>query len=214
MRIDFHIHSIHSPDSINSMWLINKVCTKRGITPVISDHNRITYAQRYKRKFGNAIVGEEIMTLGGDIICLFATEWIRPKLSIEETIDKIREQGALVYIPHPFDTVRPSAMKEIYFRPDVVEVFNSKNTSNRSNAMALDFAERNNIMKAAGSDAHLPYEIGSSYVEMEEFGSLKEFKRNLAAGRIVGSRTPAIGYPISFAFDRFRRALSLGVRIP
>lgn len=213
MKIDFHVHSVHSPDSINSAWLLNKFCSKRGITPVISDHNRIEFAQRYKKRFGNAIVAEEIMTTSGEVICLFANEWVRHHLPVEETIDRIREQGALVYVPHPFDSVRPSSMKKIYFKPDIIEIFNSRNLDKSVHHKALKFANDNGFLKAVGSDAHFPHEIGNSYAEMEEFNSIKEFKKNLKEAKLVTRYSPTIGYPMSVALGRFRRVF-FSPRIP
>ncbi len=207
MKIDFHVHSIHSPDSLNSMWLLNRICRKKGITPVISDHDRMSYAVRYKRRFGNAIVAEEIKTSSGELICLFANEWIRPGLSVEETIDRIRAQGALVYVPHPFDRLRGTAVKKIYFKPDIIEVFNSRSIDRKSNETALRYAERNGFLKAVGSDAHLPYEIGCSYVEMDEFDSIKEFKNNLSDAMLVRNYSLRLGYPFSAAVRAFRNVV-------
>jgi predicted metal-dependent phosphoesterase TrpH len=36
---------------------------------------------------------------------MFLKETIPSRLSVEETISRIREQGGLVNIPHPFETV-------------------------------------------------------------------------------------------------------------
>lgn len=213
MKIDFHVHSIHSPDSVNSMWMINKICKRRGITPVISDHDRMSYAVRYRRRFGNAIVAEEIKTSSGELICLFANEWIRPGLSVEETIDRIRAQGALVYVPHPFDRLRSTAIKKIYFKPDIIEVFNSRTIDRGSNEVALRYAERNRFLKAVGSDAHLPYEIGGSYAEMDVFDSAKEFKKNLSNAVLVRNYSLRFGYPFSVAVRAVRSVIG-NPRIP
>lgn len=207
MKIDFHIHSIHSPDSLNSMWLISKFCKMKGITPVICDHNRIDYAKNYKQKFGNAIVAEEIQTNIGEVVCLFATELIKPMLSIEETIEKIRDQGALVYVPHPFDAMRGSAIRELKFKPDIVEVFNARVIKKEYNRKALEFAESRKTLKATGSDAHLPFEIGRCYVEMEEFNSIKEFKKNLASGKLTMRYSNLIVHPISKSVYFLRKSI-------
>jgi len=208
MKVDFHIHTIHSPDSLNTLWLLNKICVKKGITPVISDHNRIRYAQEYKRRFGNAIVAEEIETAEGEVICLFANERIRAGLSIEETIDRIREQGALVYVPHPFDRMRSSAIKRLDFKPDIIEVFNARVIRKEYNRQALDFAEQNGYLKAAGSDAHLPFEIGKSYAEMEEFSSIKEFMKNLKAARLVTNYQCPLVHPVTKSLYFVRKRFS------
>ena len=50
------------------------------------------------------IPGEEIKTDGqGEVIGLFLSEEIPRGMSFSATITAIREQGGLVYLPHPFD---------------------------------------------------------------------------------------------------------------
>ncbi len=47
------------------------------------------------------IVGEEIMTTSGEIIGLYLKEKIPAGLSTIRDDKEIKEQGGLVYIPHP-----------------------------------------------------------------------------------------------------------------
>ena len=51
------------------------------------------------------IVGEEVKTLGGDLICLFLERPIPPGLAAVDAIAAARDQGALVGHPAP---VRPA----------------------------------------------------------------------------------------------------------
>jgi len=141
-----------------------------------------------------AIVAEEILTPHGEIIGMFLEETIPSGLSVEQTISRIRAQGALVCIPHPFDTFRQSALgnniiEQIAGQIDIIEVFNSRTLLPQDSAKALAFALKHGIAKSAGSDAHTLYEIGNTYVEMPEFNGKDDFLQALEKGKISGHRT-------------------------
>ena len=140
------------------------------------------------------IVAEEILTPHGEIMGMFLEETIPSGLSVEQTISRIRAQGGLVCLPHPFDTFRQSALPrniadEIAEQIDVVEVFNSRTLRSQNSAEALAFALKYGIARSAGSDAHTPYEIGKAYVEMPEFNGKDDFLQALEKGEISGQRT-------------------------
>lgn len=69
-------------------------------------HNTITGSVRAFKKICAkdpnipVIVAEEILTSEGEIIGLFLQEEIPAFLSAEETLDRIRDQGALSIVPH------------------------------------------------------------------------------------------------------------------
>jgi predicted metal-dependent phosphoesterase TrpH len=140
------------------------------------------------------IVAEEILTPHGEIMGMFLEETIPSRLSVKETLSRIRAQGGLVCIPHPFDILRYSALhsniiEEIAEQIDIVEVFNSRGVLGRSSDKAKAFALKHGIAQSAGSDAHTPYEIGNAYVEMPEFNGKEGFLEALARGKISGHRT-------------------------
>ena len=76
----------------------------------VTDHNETSAAiAAAGRDLGVRImVGEEIRTPDGDVIGLFLTERIPYVLPLAEVVARIRAQGGLVYVPHPFDPVRSS----------------------------------------------------------------------------------------------------------
>ncbi len=140
------------------------------------------------------IVAEEILTPHGEIMGMFLEETIPSGLSVEQVISRIRAQGALVCIPHPFDTFRQSALRsnmleEIAEQIDIIEVFNSRTLLPQDSAKALAFALKYGIAQSAGSDAHTHYEIGNAYVEMPEFNGKDDFLQALEKGNISGHRT-------------------------
>ena len=134
------------------------------------------------------------MTPYGEIMGLFLEETIPSGLSVEETISRIKAQGGLVCIPHPFDTFRHSALKshvieEIADRIDIFEVLNARGILSRDSKKAEAFAAEHGIIRSAGSDAHTPREIGNAYVEMPEFEGRDDFLEALKKGKISGRRT-------------------------
>ena len=114
--IDLHCHSKGSFDCLSDPRDIVKAASDRGLTHVvITDHDRIDVALE-AREIAPAgltvIVGEEVKTTDGDLICVFLDRAIPPGLSAVETIAAAREQGGLVGIPHPFDRMRGSLLRD------------------------------------------------------------------------------------------------------
>src|SRR5919205_2038607 len=100
---DLHTHSNASFDSLASPASLVRTAASRGLTHLaITDHDRIDGALE-ARELAPAIapeltviVGEEIRTTDGDLICLFLERTIPPGLSAVEAIAAAREQGGLV----------------------------------------------------------------------------------------------------------------------
>lgn len=159
----------------------------------ITDHNTIAGALEMKRiAHFPVIIGEEIRTTNGEIIGLFLSEEIPRGLSPEETVTRIKSQGGLVCIPHPFDTLRRHSgisstnLARIQKHIDIVEVFNARTLLRRDSTRAIAFAQSNGFLSSAGSDAHMPAELGYAYVEMPEFEGRDEFRAALAQGQVFG----------------------------
>ncbi len=152
-----------------------KAATERGLTHLaITDHDRIDGALE-ARELAPAeltvIVGEEVKTADGDLICLFLDRPIPPGLSAAETIDAAREQGGLVGIPHPFDGLRGSLLRDerlavLSDRVDWVERHNAR-VIGQGNQRAAEFAIERGIPGVAVSDAHSILEIGVAYTKLE-----------------------------------------------
>lgn len=140
------------------------------------------------------IIGEEVKTSEGEIIGLFLKEEIPRGLSPEETVARIRAQGGLVCIPHPFDLLRRSrlrrhALQRVLSQVDIIEVFNARNIFPLANRWAASLVKANGLVASAGSDAHTPGEIGQVRVRMADFGTPQEFLTSLAQARIEGNHS-------------------------
>ena len=133
------------------------------------------------------IVGEEVKTRDGDLICLFLDRAIPPGLSAMETIAAAREQGGLVGIPHPFDSFRGSMSKSgsltgLAPLVDWIEGHNARLVG-RGNEQAIDFALEHSRPIVAVSDAHSHIEVGVAYTALDEDPSTPA---GLLAGLAVG----------------------------
>jgi predicted metal-dependent phosphoesterase TrpH len=197
LKADLHVHTRYSEDSISPPEKIVQHCIKRGINCLaITDHNEISGAFEVKRIAPfKVIVGEEILTSRGEIIGYFLTEKIPPRLSPEETVARIKAQGGLACIPHPFDRFRSGAklrnhtLEKIIANIDLIEVFNSRTMLLRDSARALELARRHDLPATAGSDAHIVQEVGSTYMEIPEFNDAEQFRQALKQGQVFGHRT-------------------------
>jgi len=192
MKVDFHIHTRCSPDSMNRPEDIVRVSKKLGIVPVISDHNSVEAHKEFKKFGAEFIPAEEVTTDMGDLIGIYVQDKIPKKTPFLETLDRIREQEGIAYLPHMFDSMRSIKKKELGKKVEIIEVFNGRCISEKYNDMALEFAERNNKLKGAGSDAHLISEVGNAYVEMDDFDieNPKELLKSLKNGKVFGKRSP------------------------
>jgi len=197
LKADLHVHTRYSPDSISSPEKIVQRCIDSGINCLaITDHNSIAGALETKRIAPfKVIVGEEILTNSGEIIGYFLTEEIPPHLSPEDTVKRIKDQGGLVCIPHPCDSLRPQsklqrrALERIMPQVDLIEVYNSRTMLLKDAARASQLAQKHGLPGTAGSDAHVVQEVGRSYIELPEFNDAEQFRKALTQGRITGNRT-------------------------
>jgi len=192
LKADLHIHTSYSPDCATSLQQVIARCKQTEISCVaVTDHNTILGALKLRELAPfTVIVGEEINTRSGEIIGYFLTEEIPAKLPAEETVRRIKEQGGLVCIPHPFDRLRLSALRrqtlmELLPDIDIIEVFNSRVLLNRHNLSAWLFAQDHQLLASVGSDAHTAFEIGDTYVVMPEFNGREEILLALARGGLV-----------------------------
>jgi len=207
IKADLHIHTAYSMDCAMPLEQIIARCLEVGVNCLaVTDHDTIAGALKLKEMAPfHVIVGEEILTTDGEIIGLFLSQEVPSKLSLEETIARIKAQEGLVCIPHPYDRLRFSAFRNQVFEDimpevDIIEVFNARSLSPGSSAKAWQLVKKYGKLASAGSDAHTPAEIGNACVEMPEFNSQDEFLKSLANGKISGSKSnPTVHFASTWA---------------
>jgi predicted metal-dependent phosphoesterase TrpH len=189
-----HMHTMWSGDATTTADELIQAVTESGIDVLcITDHGTINGAVELQDKLGcRVVVGQELRTWAGEIIGLFLTERLPAGIKPEEAVSRIRDQGGVVYVPHPFDPMRHCMKEEVlsaFVRDgmvDALEGFNSKTSLSHLNARAVAVAEEAGLPVGAGSDAHEPSAIGAAYVEMPDFTDAPSFVASLRQGSVIG----------------------------
>jgi len=196
LKADLHIHTRYSMDCQTPLDKIINRCQELGINCIaIADHGTAEGALEMRKIAPfKVIVAEEILTTHGEIMGMFLKETIPSGITPQEAVQRIRAQGGLVNIPHPFETIRGSALKdamidEIAKDIDLMEVLNSRSPFPANTNKARAFAAKHGIPGGAGSDAHTVFEIGNAYIEIPDFNNTEEFLKAVAQGNIHGKRS-------------------------
>jgi predicted metal-dependent phosphoesterase TrpH len=197
-KVDLHSHTIYSKDCLTRTAALIDHARQVGLTKIaVTEHNRLDGALRAKELAPDlVIVGEEIKTTHGEIIAYFLTEEVPRGLSPQETIDRLRAQGAVISIPHPLDSLRSSAMGlenvlKIIDQVDALEVLNARCVKGKDNEAAAELAKKYGKLATAGSDAHILFEVGHCYLEMPAFeDNAQSFLQALQSAQPAGQISP------------------------
>lgn len=189
-----HSHTMWSGDSTTTPEEIEGAVVDSGIDVLcVTDHNAIKGAvELAERLHCRVVVGEELRTHAGEIIGLFLTERIPFGTPPADAARAIRDQGGVVYVPHPFDPMRRNLAEPALEAlvgdglVDAIEVLNAKTSLAGLNRRAAEFAAAHGVLAGAGSDAHVPLAIGAAYVEMPDFDDASSFISALGSARVVG----------------------------
>jgi len=196
IRLDLHVHTVHSFDSTIGPEGLREACRRRGLDGVaVTDHDCLRGSLEFARELPDLLIvpGSEIRSAEGEIIGLFLHEEIPPGLSAPETMRRIHAQGGVVLVPHPFDIIKLKRMnsrrlEELGAEIDAIEVLNGKPRWWLANRGARVFAGRHGLPSTAGSDAHMAEHVGLLYTEMEYFNNPEEFVASLRDATLHGKR--------------------------
>jgi len=215
-NVDLHAHTLWSKDCLMPFDRIIPVCEQRGIDRIaITDHNTADGALAMQKIAPElVIVGEEIMTTQGEILAYFVQEGIPADLSPDETIRRLRDQGAVISVSHPFDQLRKGAWREedllkIIDRVDAIEIFNARCMIPSDNDKAIAFAQRHNLIGTAGSDAHTTSEYGRAMTRMQPFEGPADFLASLRQAEYIKHLSP---FYVHFGSKAAKWAKKLGLR--
>lgn len=197
LKYDFHIHTNFSHCSTFKPELLLELAKKKGFNGIaVTDHFTIRGGEYTKKinkdKDFEVIVGTEIETPKGSILGYYLNSEIKSR-EIPEIIDEIRSQGGLCVIAHPFrfslfgsNRLR-IPIEKLKGKVDAIEAINSRNLPG-SNLRATQLAEKMNITKIAGTDAHFPFEFGRAYtlIEGDMEYALKKNKTEIHGDILLG----------------------------
>jgi predicted metal-dependent phosphoesterase TrpH len=166
LKIDLHVHTIYSADSLIAPEEVAYYAKKRGLDGVaVTDHDRLDGSLRMSKEKDFLILpGMEITSSDGHILALNIQDPVTKGLSAEETVDRIHKAGGIAIACHPGAMFKGSLGDHTTSMFDAVEVVNSSAIPFRYSAKrAEQIASRLKIARVAGSDAHYGPEIGCAY---------------------------------------------------
>jgi hypothetical protein len=192
---DLHMHTSHSHDcSIEPAALVDHAEAEGLGAIAVTDHNVFSGAREAveiaHRRDLVVIPGEEVKTdHDGEVIGLFLEREIPRGMSFAETVDAIREQEGVVYVPHPFDRMHaipaPATLHRHLADVDVLEVYNARLLFDAYNDEALRFAGKYGLLAGAGSDAHVLQGVGTGALRMRRFDGPEEFLVSLRTATVL-----------------------------
>jgi predicted metal-dependent phosphoesterase TrpH len=222
MKLDLHVHTIFSKDSLIKPEDAVKIALKKGLDGLaICDHNTLkAYRILKKKRFKDIIIipGVEIETHIGEVMGLFIEEEIKTKNNNFFTIvNKIKDNNGLVVIPHPFDFLRSNHLKLNLLNDNIIkkyidgiEIMNSRIIMKSCVRKARKFNEKYQLFETGGSDAHTPKEIGNGYTLIQ---GAADISRESIYECLVSKKSKSCGHissPFVHAitvFNKFQKGL-------
>jgi len=202
LSVELHAHSELSHDGRDPVELLVEQAAAVGLDALaVTDHDEIAASREAAALASDhglvGIVGMEVSSAAGHVLAFGISEAVPPGLEFGETLDRIREQGGLAIVPHPFQKSRhgvgTAVSRDRLATADAIEVYNSRLLTGRGNRKAERFAVRRGIPMTAGSDAHVSEMVGQAVTEVDAGertadGILAAIRRGDT--NVIGRRTP------------------------
>ena len=194
MRIDLHLHTRFSGDSVISpkqvVGALYAHPTVKGVA--ITDHDTLEgyfQVRKLATTYEDLVIipGVEVSTKQGDIILLGTEEKPAYMSQLESVTDYAKERAALIVIPHPYRVqgIGDAAEETL---ADAVEVINPSATS-QENKLAEKLAKARNLPGVAGSDAHRPDQMWAAYTEIYAEPNVDSVLKAIKNGRVKAIQT-------------------------
>jgi predicted metal-dependent phosphoesterase TrpH len=197
LRTDFHTHTVFSRDGLTGIPQFIAAAKRSGLDRVaVTDHNTLRGAREAAALEPELVIpGEEIMTTEGELLGYYLQKEIPKGLTPEETIARLRDQGAAISVSHPFDRLRHGAWKVDALRRilplvDAIEGFNARCLFAEDNRRADLFARENAVAMTAGSDSHNAFELGAAGLELPSFHDAATLRAALGQAKVFGHLLP------------------------
>ena len=211
MKLDLHIHSQYSEDAFGSPKEIMKSVKKKGLQGMaITDHNTVKARQNVlalNSKDFIAIPGIEISTKDGHLLGLNVSNSIPSKLSVQETVELVYDDGGIPIVPHLYRNmsgIKPEKLSLIQNKITAIEVFNGCSQL-KTNLKTGELAEQLNLGGTGGSDAHDPRYAGLAYTTVDATDTSIDSVLDAVEQR----QTWGEGTTLPFSYRRDRMILSI-----
>ena len=186
LKIDLHVHTVYSTDSLITFEALVFWAKRRGLNAVaVTDHNRVDGALKMAKKTDFLIIpGTEVDSSNGHVVALNVQEVIPRDLSAEETVERIHEAGGIAIACHPFALFKGSLGKHASGKFDAIETINaSASPFKRSVRKAEEVAARFKLPRVAGTDAHYAPAIGYAYTVVDAEANVDAIVKAIAKGQ-------------------------------
>ncbi|MCK5615607.1 metal-dependent phosphoesterase, partial [Candidatus Pacearchaeota archaeon] len=149
----------------------------------LTEHDKII---RYHLDDAIVLPGAEISTRNGHLLALGIRKNIERRMSMEETIEEVHDQGGVAVIAHPYSFPHNVNFKNLRVKPDAIEVLNARAIfGSILTSFAEKMAERLSVPMVGGSDSHIPDMIGDALTIVEaESNSIDDILHAFRAGRV------------------------------
>ncbi len=192
---DLHMHTSWSHDCSIDVDELLDYAEAEGLGAIaVTDHNvfggALEAVEKARGRDLIVIPGEEVKTDDqGEVIGLFLHEEIPRGMTFADTVAAIREQGGVVYLPHPFDRMHaipfPATLHRHLHEIDVLEVYNARLLFEGYNDEALRYARKYGLPAGAGSDAHVLQGVGTGVLRLRAFEGPEEFLLSLRTAEVL-----------------------------
>lgn len=176
-KADLHIHTRHG-DGLDAVECIfDHVEARTDLDVVaITEHDSLETALEARETWARGgygfdfVPGVEVTTLEGHLVALYVEEPLPSLRRVEETIEAVRRQGGVCFVPHPMSwltrSIGPGTFKRVAAAGlafDAIELASANPTAR----FYLDKARRLNdesyrLPAVGASDAHFVQAIGSA----------------------------------------------------
>jgi predicted metal-dependent phosphoesterase TrpH len=186
IKADLHVHTTFSRDSVITPKDLVFYARKRGLNAVaVTDHNQVEGAKKIALETDFLIIpGTEVSSRDGHIVGLNVTEVVPRGLSADETVERIHRAGGVAIACHPYALFKGSIGQYVTAKFDAVETINASSFPFRSaSRKAEKLAQRFNLPRVAGTDAHYGPVIGCAYTVIDSELNLKAILEAVVKGR-------------------------------
>jgi len=211
IKLDLHIHSMYSEDANGSAKEIKKFLQKKGLHGMaITDHNAIKggkIAQKVTSSDFIVIPGVEISTSDGHLLAYNISKEITKNLSVEETVEKVLDDGGLPIVPHLYRNmsgIKEQKLKPLVSKISAIEVYNSCSLP-KTNLKTAEIARKYNLGGTGGSDSHEPAYAGNAYTLV----NTTDFHIDTILSEIEKKKTWGKGITLPLSYRQDRMMLSI-----
>ena len=171
VTIDPHLHTVASYDSEMLPEALLRRAEAVGLDGVVvTDHDTVEGARVVADLAADspvtAIVGCEVSTADGHLLAIGVDETPPRNEPLAATAERIRAQGGVAVVAHPFQRSRHGASASAIDGVDGIEVRNAHTLVNLRNEQATRYARKAGYPAFGGSDAHRPGGVGLAATEV------------------------------------------------